>query len=159
MALGRTKLIGVGVAVLILAGGAAYVLTSGEQPVIQLQPASNVLRFEAAGIDYAGWPEMGVSVNGQEIGKILIDSAVRTMFTIDVPASVGEVETVEIKFLNETICQNPYFGSCTLRQIIVRGMYLNDEKIEGAEASGKDNMPSLIRTSEGGVVWKVKSPG
>ncbi|NND49585.1 MAG: hypothetical protein HKN60_04970 [Rhizobiales bacterium] len=156
MAVKRSVVIGIGVLV-VVAGAAAFVLTSGEKPLVQLIPASsNTIRIEAAGIEYAGWPEIAYVVNDQEIGRMTIDSKIRKMWTIDVPDTVGDISKIELKFTNFQECQNPYFGTCTTRKIIVRGLYLNDEKVENPVASGGKNLAALLQSAEGGITWTIE---
>ena len=156
MAAKRNALIGVGVLV-IAAGAAAFFLTSGEKPLVQLTAASsNTLRIEAAGINYAGWPEVAFVVNDEEIGRMTIDSKIRKMWTIDVPDTVGDISKVMLKFTNYQECQNPYFGTCTTRKVIVRGLYLNDEKVENPVASGEKNLAALLQSDQGGITWTIE---
>ena len=159
----RTKLIA---AAILLAGGAAaaaYVLTSGEEPLIEMAASDSVLKVEAAGVYYGGWPEIAVIVNGEPIASQSIDSKIRKMFEFDVPSSVGVISTIEIKMTSEeTDCKAarhslPTGGTlpCTNRIIAVRGLYLNDEKIEGGVAEGGKNQPWSLQSNQGGIKWEI----
>ena len=141
--------------VAVLAAVAAIVLTSGEEPLITLSPPEHKLRIEAAGTQYAGWPIMGVLVNGEEIAEVTIDSISRKMWDVDVPGSVGEVSTIMLTLKNYQECQNVGTGACETRKLIVRGMYLDDKKLENPVASGDRNLSAVIQTDEGGITWEV----
>ena len=156
----RTKIIALAVLVLVVAGGAAAYVMTGENPVAKVVGSSDVIRFEAAGVEYSGWPEMSVHVNGEQIAVLHIDKQVRSMYEVQVPGSVGEIKTVEVKMTEETDCKAAVWikdHTCTDRSITVRGLYLNDEKVEGAEAVGEKNHPWSIRSKEGGIVWNISS--
>lgn len=141
--------------VAVFGGTAAFFLTTGEQPVIKLVASENVIRVEAAGVRYADWPIMGVVVNDQEIAQVEIAEQQRKMYSVNVPESVGDISTIKLKLNNFQECQNVGTGPCETRKIIVRGLYLNDEKLEGGVASGEKNLASLLQTEEGGITWQV----
>ena len=158
----RTKLIAAAILAAI-GGGAALVLTSGDEPILEIAASNNVLKVEAAGVYYGGWPEIAVIVNGEPIASQSIDSKIRKTFEFDVPSSVGAISTVEIKMTSEeTDCKAarhslPTGGSlpCTNRIIALRGLYLNDEKIEGAVAEGEKNQPWSLQSNQGGIKWEI----
>lgn len=148
------------IAFVFIAGSVGYIVLSGNNPMVQVGSAANVIKIEAAGIQHAGWPEMSVHVNGEEVTKLTIDEKVRTMYTVNVPSSVGDVSEIELKLVNESDCKalDAAFGvapNCQDRTIMVRGLYLNEEKLENPEASGTGNLASLIKKSEGGITWHV----
>jgi hypothetical protein len=146
----------VAVAVVVVAGAAAYILTSGDKPVVSLAASDNEIKIEAAGVRYGSWPEMDVLVNDTVIASLKIDSEQRAMYSVAVPNSVGDISTVQLKFTNYQECQNVGTGDCNQRKIIVRGIYLNDKKLEGAVASGGKNLASLLQSEEGGITWKAE---
>ncbi|NND49689.1 MAG: hypothetical protein HKN60_05500 [Rhizobiales bacterium] len=159
MAISRTKLIALAVLIAGAGGAAAYVM-SGDNPVAKIISSDNVIRFEAAGIEYSGWPKMSVHVNGEQISVLNIDNQVRSMYEVQVPGTVGEVSTVEVRMTEETDCKAAVWikaHQCTDRSITVRGLYLNDEKVEGAEAIGEKNHPWSLRSAEGGIKWNISS--
>ncbi len=136
----------------------AYVLT-GENPVIKMSQSDNVIKIEAAGVNYAGWPDMSVSVNGNEVGTVKVETKQRKMFTVDVPADAGTISSVEIKFPNSTDCrkgQFSYESACTDRKLIVRKVFLNEQQLENGEASGDRNTAFSLQSSEGGIAFKVE---
>lgn len=144
---------------------AAVVLASVDPSIFRFEPARNVLRLEAAGIKYTSeksapgdWPELGIRVNGEDIGPLTIDSETRKMFSVDVPNSIADIERIDIRFLNPTHCrtaQSVIHAFCKDRKAIVRGLYLNGERLEGAVVSGENNMISLLQTSDGGLTWHL----
>ena len=81
------------------------------------------------------------------------------MYTVNVPDSVGDVSEVSVALVNESNCQAAQFSFnanvCQDRTIMVRGLFLNEEKLENPEASGTGNLASLIKKSEGGITWRV----
>lgn len=154
-----TKLI-VLIATIFVGGSIGYILLSGNNPIVQMGASENVIKIEAGAIQHAGWPEMSVMVNGEEVTKLKIDKQERTMYTVNVPSSSGEISEISVKLLNESDCRalDAAFGvapNCQDRTITVRGLYLNDEKLENPEASGAGNLASLLKKSEGGINWKV----
>ena len=160
----RTRIQLIAALILVVAGGsAALVLTSGDKPIIEIAASNNVIKVEAAGVYYGGWPEIAVLVNGEPIASQSIDSKIRKMFEFNVPSSVGAISTVEIKMTSEeTDCKAavhalPTGGSlpCTNRIIALRGLYLNDEKIEGAVAEGEKNQPWSLQSNQGGIKWEI----
>ena len=101
-----------------------------------------------------------IMVNGEEISKLTIDKQQRSMYTVNVPGSVGEVSEISVKLLNESDCKSVDdnfipSSNCQDRTVILRSLFLNDEKLENPEASGNGNLASLIKKSEGGITWKV----
>ena len=155
----------IALAILVVGGGgaAAYVML-GEEPEVEVVAPENVIRFEAAGVHYDGWPEMAVLVNGEQIALLHINNKIRQMYSVDVPASVGAISTVEVQMTSETDCYSAVWidtrsgqtFKCDDRAITVRGLYLNDEKIEGAVAIGEKNHPWSVRSAEGGIKWEIK---
>ena len=157
MAATRTKWIALA-AVVVVAGAAAYALTSGDRPIIRITPSGNVIKFEAAGIQYTGWPEMAVSVNGEEIAVLTVDNQVRREFTFEVPRSVGEVKTIEVRMTSDTNCREALFlevHTCTNRTLILRKFWLNDEQINDPVATGEGNFPWSVVSSDGAVTWTI----
>lgn len=162
MAMTRTRVIGLiaVVAVVVVAAAVGYIMYSGDKnAVARIISSGNVIKIEAAGVNYGGWPDVSIRVNGQEISKITIESPTREMYTFNVPNSVGDVSTIELKLLNPTDCAHADFShltaGCTDRALTVRGIYLNDEKLEGAVATGEGNLSALLRRGEGGISVQV----
>jgi len=148
------------IAAVFIAGSIGYILLSGNNPIVQIASSDKVIKIEAGGIQHAGWPEMSVLVNGKQVTKLTIDKQERTMYTVNVPGSLGDVAEISVKLLNESDCKalDAAFGvslDCQDRTIMLRGLYLNDEKLENPEASGTGNLASLLKKSEGGITWKV----
>ena len=154
MAVSRIGVVAV-LGVVAVSGAAAYVLTSGENAAIQLSSAKSVIRVEAAGVNYAGWPEMAVAVNGENVASFTIDSAQRQMYETTVPMDAGDIETIQIRFTNYTEPQSYVSDGAPVRTIVFRGLYLNDEKLEGGEPSGERNTLFSLRNSEGGLTWNI----
>ena len=136
----------------------------GGDPVVEAAASKSVIKIEAAGVEYNGWPEMAVLVNGEQIALKNMNNKIRQMFTFDVPASVGAISTIEVKMTSEaTDCKaatwiDSRLGAtikCSDRAIAVRGLYLNDEKIEGALAIGEMNKPWSVQSPEGGIKWEI----
>jgi len=153
----RTVLAATAVSV-VIAGAAAFFLMSGDDPVISVSASRNTLRFEAAAIEYAGWPEMRVRVNGEQVALIKIENATRSMYELDVPGSVGDIKTVEASIVSESDCKAAVWiqaHECTDRTITIRGLYVDDEKIEGQVAGGKKNKPWSIQSEDGAITWTV----
>jgi hypothetical protein len=153
----RTKLIALA-AVVAVGGAAAYALTSGDNPIIEIATSKNVIKLEAAGIQYTGWPEMAVSVNGEQIAVLTVDNSVRSEFTFNVPSSVGEVSTIEVRMTSDTNCREALFlevHTCTNRTLILRKLWLNDKPITDPVATGEGNFPWSVVSSNGAVTWTV----
>lgn len=156
----RTKWIAL-IALIFVGGSIGYILISGHNPIVKLGAVDNVIKIEAGAIQHAGWPEIGVDVNGEQVAKLAIDQQTRTMYTINVPGSVGDVSEISVKILNESDCRalDAEFGvapNCQDRTVIIRGLYLNDEKLEGAVATGEGNLSSLLKKSDGAITWTVE---
>jgi len=147
------------IAAVFIAGSAGYILLSGNNPIVQIASSDNVIKIEAAGTLHAGWPQMSVEVNGREVTKLTVDKSERSMYTVNVPGALGDVAEISVKLLNESDCRAVEFSfnatPCQDRKIIVRGVYLNEQKLENPEASGTGNLASLLQKSEGGITWKV----
>jgi len=157
MAVSRTTVI-VGSAVIAMAAATAAYLLTGENPVIQIRAAENVVKIEAAGVDYAGWPEMGVSVNGEVIGKILVNNAQRAMYSFNVPSTIEEVSSIEVKLLNQSDCRAADFsfvGQCTDRGLTVRSVYLNEQKLEDRVPNGERNTVYSLQSADGGLTFNL----
>ncbi len=157
MAVTRTRLIAL-VALVAIGGTAAFFLTSGEKPIIEIAASDNVIKIEAAGVNFAGWPEMRVSVNGEQIAQLMIEKKQRDMYSFDVPNALGEVKKIEIRMTNETDCRESLrhsFQSCIDRALVLRKVFLNDTQLEAGEASGEGNTQYSLTRSEGGATWQI----
>ena len=153
----RTKLIAVA-ALVAIGAAAAFVLTSGEEPIIEIAASNNVIKVEAAGVNFAGWPEMRVSVNGEQIAQLMIENKTREMFSFDVPNALGDVEEIQIQLTNETDCRSSLrhsFQSCIDRALVLRKVFLNDEQLEPGVASGEGNTQYSLKRNEGGATWQI----
>jgi hypothetical protein len=147
------------VGVCLIAGAGAYVVFTKENQVTIINSSVGPkLKIEAAGIQYAGWPEMSILVNDKEIKKLEVAIAERTMFDINVPSDIGNITKIEVRLLNESDCKlvdlNINVNECTDRKIIVRGVYLDEKKLENPQASA-GNLSSLLQKGEGGISWQV----
>lgn len=162
MATNRTAMIGIGAIVVVAAAAAAYVFLGGGGGNIPLISTRSTLHIEAAGVNYGGWPIMGVKINGEDVGTMTIDSQARKVFDFGVPHEAGDINTVELTITNRSYCQNfggtgTLSGTCDARKIILRSVTLEDRKLEGGVASGELNSPNLLVNDEGGVKFEVDS--
>ena len=139
-----------------LAAGVVAYLAIGKDSPIKLVASQNALQIKAAGVNYAGWPEMGIKVNGEKIGSITIDSQQQKMFSIDVPGNIGEIKQIQLTLDNFTECQTAYAPNCKLRSIVFKELYLNDERLEGGVPSGAKNFAHSIQSGEGGITWDIE---
>ena len=155
----KSNLVLVAIAVVFMAVTTAIYVLTGDNPVVKLSKSENVIKIEAAGVNYAGWPDMSVSINGKEIGTVKVETKQRKLFTVNVPDDIGTISTVEIKFPNATDCrkgQFAYESACTDRQLIVRKVFLNEQQLENGEASGDRNTAFSLQSAEGGIAFKVE---
>ena len=153
----RTKLIALA-ALVAVGGAAAFVLTSGEKPIVEVAASKNVIKVEAAAVNFTGWPQMRVSVNGEQIAQLMIEKKQRDIYSFDVPNALGDVKTIEIQMTNETDCAGSLrhsFQSCIDRALILRKVFLNDEQLEAGVASGEGNTPYSLKRSDGGATWQI----
>lgn len=143
------------VAALAFAGTALVAACSGESDEADAPPAA-VIRIEASGVSYIGWPEMDVMVNGEKVAALTVDSAKRTIYEVDVPAAQTPVTEIELRITNavETIDYNYSLGQ-RQKTITVRGVQLNDEALGAGEPSGDGNLATLLRNNNGGITWHV----
>ena len=144
----------------LIAGAGAYVVFTGENQVISIGSSGGPeLKIEAAGTNWAGWPEISILVNDKEVKKITIETGDRTMYDINVPSDIGTITKIEVKLLNETDCKGGdsllNANDCTDRLVMLRGAYLDEKKLENPQASGPMNLSSLLRREEGGISWQV----